>query len=50
VVIARRISSGTRTDEGGRFYAAGLSVSAAARKGVQISLVDNLPPCLFTYF
>jgi len=31
-VIARRISYGTRTDEGSRFYAAGLSVVETCRK------------------
>ena len=31
-VIARRISFGTRTDEGSRFYAAGLSVIATCRQ------------------
>ena len=31
-VIARRISFGTRTDEGSRFYAAGLSVIETCRK------------------
>ena len=31
-VIARRISFGTRTDEGSRFYAAGLSVVDTCRK------------------
>lgn len=31
-VIARRISFGTRTDEGSRFYAAGLSVIDTCRK------------------
>ena len=31
-VIARRISFGTRTDEGSRFYAAGLSVIATCRR------------------
>ena len=35
-VIARRISFGTRTDEGSRFYAAGLSVIATCRqRGVE---------------
>ena len=34
-VIARRISFGTRTDEGSRFYAAGLSViDTCRRRGV----------------
>jgi len=31
-VIARRIAFGTRTDEGSRFYAAGLSVIDTCRK------------------
>jgi len=31
-VIARRISFGTRTDEGSRFYAAGLSIIDTCRK------------------
>ena len=31
-MIARRISFGTRTDEGSRFYAAGLSVVDTCRK------------------
>jgi transposase len=31
-VIARRISYGTRTDEGSRFYAAGLSVIDTCRR------------------
>jgi hypothetical protein len=31
-VIARRISFGTRTDEGSRFYAAGLSVIDTCRR------------------
>ena len=31
-VIARRISYGTRTDEGSRFYAAGLSIIETCRK------------------
>ena len=31
-VIARRITFGTRTDEGSRFYAAGLSVIDTCRK------------------
>ena len=31
-VIARRISSGTRADEGSRFYAAGLSIIETCRK------------------
>jgi hypothetical protein len=36
-VIARRISFGTRTDEGSRFYAAGLSViETCRRRGVEI--------------
>ena len=31
-MIARRISYGTRTDEGSRFYAAGLSIIETCRK------------------
>ena len=31
-VIARRISYGTRSDEGSRFYAAGLSIIETCRK------------------
>src|SRR5271156_4169156 len=46
-VIARRISFGTRTDEGSRFYAAGLSVIDTCRKrGVDLGPTPaaSLPP------